>query len=73
MSRKANSSAETSMRTAKTKNGSRRRLRRIRRRRKCCRSKSRAVFKESHIKPEKFPDKCLNRWGLWVRHHKSVV
>ena len=38
-----------------------------------CRSKSRAVCKESPIKPKKFANKCLNRWGLWVRHHKSVV
>ena len=38
-----------------------------------CRSKSRAVYQESPIKPEKFPGKVLNRWELWVKHYKSVV
>ena len=38
-----------------------------------CRSKSRAVYQECPIKPEKFPGKCFNRWDLWVKHYKSVV
>ena len=36
-----------------------------------CRSKSRAVYQECPIKPEKFPGNCFNRWELWVRHYKS--
>ena len=38
-----------------------------------CRSKSRTVYQESPIKPEKFPGNCFNRWELWVKHYKSVV
>ena len=38
-----------------------------------CRSKSRAIYQEFPIKPEKFPGKCFNRWELWVKHYKSVV
>ena len=57
------------MRTGKTQIGSRRRLRRIRRRR----SKSRAIYQECPIKPEKFPGKCFNCWELWVKQYKSVV
>ena len=38
-----------------------------------CRSKSRAVYQECPIKPEKFPGKLFNRWELWVKHYKSVV
>ena len=40
---------------------------------KLCRRKSRAVYQECPIKPEKFPGKCFNRWELWVKHYKSVV
>ena len=38
-----------------------------------CRRKSRAIYRECPIKPEKFPGKFFNRWELWVRHYKSVV
>ena len=38
-----------------------------------CRSKSRAVYQECPIKPEKFPGMFFNRWELWVKHYKSVV
>ena len=38
-----------------------------------CRSKSRTVYQECPIKPEKFPGNCCNRWELWVKHYKSVV
>ena len=38
-----------------------------------CRNKSRAVYQECPIKPEKFPGKCFNRWELWVKHYKSEV
>ena len=38
-----------------------------------CRSKSRTVYQESPIKPEKFPGTFFNRWELWVKHFKSVV
>ena len=38
-----------------------------------CRSKSRAVYPECPIKPEKFPGNCFNRWELWVKHYKSIV
>ena len=38
-----------------------------------CRSKSRAIYRECPIKPEKFPGNCFNRWELWVKHFKSVV
>ena len=38
-----------------------------------CQSKSRTVYQECPIKPEKFPGKCFNRWELWVKHYKSVV
>ena len=37
------------------------------------RSKSRAVYQECPIKPEKFPVTFFNRWELWVKHFKSVV
>ena len=40
---------------------------------KFCRSKSRAVYQECPIKPEKFPGSFFNRWELWVKHYKSVV
>ena len=38
-----------------------------------CRSKSRTVYQECPIKPEKFPGNCFNCWKLWVKHFKSVV
>ena len=38
-----------------------------------CRSKSRAIYQECPIKPEKFPGMFFNRWELWVKHYKSVV
>ena len=38
-----------------------------------CRSKSRTVYQECPIKPEKFPGEFFNRWELWVKHYKSVV
>ena len=38
-----------------------------------CRSKSRTVYQECPIKPEKFPGKNFSRWELWVKHYKSVV
>ena len=38
-----------------------------------CRSKSRAIYQECPIKPEKFTGNCFNRWELWVKHYKSVV
>ena len=38
-----------------------------------CRSKSRTVYRECPIKPDKFPGNCFNRWELWVKHYKSVV
>ena len=38
-----------------------------------CRSKTRAIYQECPIKPEKTPGKCFNRWELWVKHYKSVV
>ena len=38
-----------------------------------CRSKSKTVYQECPIKPEKFPGKCLNRWELCVKHHKSAA
>ena len=38
-----------------------------------CQSKSRAIYQECPIKPEKFPGKCFNRWELWVKHYKSIV
>ena len=38
-----------------------------------CRSKSRTVYQECPIKPEKFPGNCFNGWELWVKHYKSVV
>ena len=38
-----------------------------------CRSKSKTVYQECPIKPEKFPGNCFNRWELWVKHYKSVV
>ena len=38
-----------------------------------CRSKSKTVYQECPIKPEKFPGKSFNRWELWVKHYKSVV
>ena len=38
-----------------------------------CRSKSRAVYQECPIKPEKYPGKIFNRWELRVKHYKSVV
>ena len=38
-----------------------------------CPSKSRAIYQECPIKPDKFPGKCFNRWELWVKHYKSVV
>ena len=37
------------------------------------RSKSRPIYQECPIKPEKFPGNCFNRWELWVKHYKSVV
>ena len=40
---------------------------------KIFRSKSRNVYQECPIKPEKFPGKNFNRWDLWVMHFKSVV
>ena len=61
------------MRTGKTQNGRRRRLRRIRRRRKLCRSESTPVYQECPIKPKKFPGMLFSRWELWVKHYKSVV
>ena len=61
------------MGTGKTKIGNRIRLRRIRRRRKFCRSKSTAVYQECPNKLEKFPGMFFNRWELWVKHYKSVV
>ena len=36
-----------------------------------CRNKSRAVYQECPIKPEKFPSNCFHRWELWVKHYKS--
>ena len=38
-----------------------------------CRSKSRAIYQECPIKPEKFPGKIFNRCELWIKHYKSVV
>ena len=38
-----------------------------------CRRKSRAIYQECPIKPEKFPGKNFNRWDLWVKHYKSIV
>ena len=38
-----------------------------------CRSKSRAIYQECPIKPEKFRGNCFNLWELWVKHFKSVV
>ena len=38
-----------------------------------CRRKSRAIYQECPIKPEKFPGNCYNRWELWVKHYKSAV
>ena len=38
-----------------------------------CRRKTRTVYQECPIKPEKFPGKFFNRWELWVKHFKSVV
>ena len=38
-----------------------------------CRSKSRAIYQECPIKPEKIPGNFFNRWELWVKHYKSVV
>ena len=38
-----------------------------------CPSKSRAIYQECPIKPEKFPGTFFNRWELWVKHYKSVV
>ena len=38
-----------------------------------CRRKSRTVYQECPIKPEKFPGNCFNRWEQWVKHYKSVV
>ena len=33
---------------------------------------TKAVYKKSPIKPEKFPGKDFNGWKLWVKHYKSV-
>ena len=33
-----------------------------------CRGKSRTVYQECPIKPEKYPGNCFNRWELWVKH-----
>ena len=38
-----------------------------------CRSKSRAVYRESPIKLEKFPVIFFNQWDLWVKQCISVV
>ena len=38
-----------------------------------CRSKSRAIYQERPIKPEKFPGTFFSRWEQWVKHYKSVV
>ena len=38
-----------------------------------CRSKSRTVYQECPIEPEKFPGNCFNCWELWVKHYKSIV
>ena len=38
-----------------------------------CRSKSRTLYQECPIKPEKLPGNCFNHWELWVKHYKSVV
>ena len=38
-----------------------------------CRSKSRPIYQECPIKPEKFPGKCFSRWEQWVKHYISVV
>ena len=38
-----------------------------------CRRKSRAIYQECPIKPERFPGKCFKRCELWVKHYKSVV
>ena len=35
--------------------------------------KTKVVYEKSHIKPENFPGKDLNRWELWVKHYKSVA
>ena len=37
------------------------------------RSKSRAVYQDFPIKPEKLSGKFFSRWELWVKHYKSVV
>ena len=36
---------------------------------KCCRRKSRKIYQECPIKPEKFPGRSFNRWELWVKHY----
>ena len=38
-----------------------------------CRCKSRAVYQDCRIKPEKFTGKCFNRSELWVKPYKSVI
>ena len=38
-----------------------------------CRRKSRAIYQECPIKPEKIPGNCFSRWELWVKHFISVV
>ena len=38
-----------------------------------CRRKSRTVYQECPIKPEKFPSTFFSRWEQWVKHYKSVV
>ena len=38
-----------------------------------CRRKSRTVYQECPIKPEKFPGTFFSRWEQWVKHYKSVV
>ena len=35
--------------------------------------KMKAVYEKSPIKPEKYPGKYFNRWGLWVKHYKSAA
>ena len=35
--------------------------------------KTKAVYENFPIKPEKFPGKDFNRWELWVKHYKSVA
>ena len=37
------------------------------------RRKSKAVYENSPIKPERFRGEDFNRWELWVKHYKSVT